>query len=95
MSYLDELGSEIERGVPPELVPANDSSALFRLYAVLAFAKGTSVDAPDVHNAWAAWMQERDPDHRALKPFEQLDRESQVADEPFVRAIRAAAARLL
>jgi hypothetical protein len=94
MTYLDELASEIRRRVPRDLLPDEDTGSLFRLYALLALSKGTAVDAIDVHNAWAAWMQERDPDHRSIKPFEELDAETQASDEPFVEAIRAVAERL-
>jgi hypothetical protein len=93
MSYLDELAREIERHVPGELLPDRDGGSLFRLYALLALAKGTGVTANDVHDAWAVWMQERDPGHRSIKPFDELDAETRAADEPFVRAIRAAAGR--
>lgn len=94
MTYLDELATEIERRVPADLLPHGDTRSLFRLYALLALAKGRSVDAADVHNAWTAWMQERDPRHRSIKPFEELDPETQASDEPFVEAIRAVAERL-
>jgi hypothetical protein len=94
MTYLDRLAAEIERRVPPELLPDEDTSSLFRLYALLALAKGREVSAVDVHNAWAAWMQERDASHRSIKPFEELDAETQASDEPFVEAIRAVAERL-
>jgi hypothetical protein len=94
VTYLDELAAEIERLVPRELIPQEDTGALFRLYAVLALAKGPAIDASDVHDAWAAWMQERDPGHRSLKPFDELDPETKASDEPFVRAIRAVAERL-
>lgn len=94
MTYLDELATEIERQVPSELLPDEDTAPLFRLYALLVLAKGRAVNAIDVHNAWAAWMQERDPGHRSIKPFEELDAETQAADEPFVRAIREVAERL-
>lgn len=94
MTYLDELAREIERQVPRDLLPDEDISSLFRLYALLALSKGATVEAVDVHNAWAAWMQERDPDHRSIKPFEELDPETQASDEPFVEAVRAVAERL-
>jgi hypothetical protein len=94
MTHLDELAIEIERRVPDELLPDEDTASLFRLYALLALAKGRAVNAIDVHNAWVAWTQERDPGHRSIKPFEELDAETQAADEPFVRAIRAVAERL-
>ncbi len=94
MTYLDDLAAQIQRRVPKELVPDEDTRSLFRLYALLALAKGSAVDAVDVHNAWAVWMQDRDPDHHSLKPFEELDTETEAADEPFVEAIRAVAKRL-
>jgi hypothetical protein len=90
MSYLDELAVRIRDEVP-EPQRGENALDLFRLYAVLALAKGESVDASDVHNAWAAWMQQREPDHDALRPFEELDEETREADSPFVLAIRAVA----
>jgi hypothetical protein len=94
MTYLDELAADIEARVPRDLLPDEDTGSLFRLYALLALSKGATVNATDVHNAWAAWMQERHPDHRSIRPFEELDPETQAADEPFVDAIRAVAERL-
>jgi hypothetical protein len=88
MSYLDEIAAEIKRRLPPELLPDRDTTPLFRLYAVLALSKGRQVTAPDVHNAWAAWMQERDPSHSSIKPFGELDPETRAADDPYVEAIR-------
>ncbi|MGI8414121.1 MAG: DUF7701 domain-containing protein [Solirubrobacteraceae bacterium] len=90
MSYLDELAVRIRDEVP-ESHRGETSLALFRLYAVLALAKGEAVEASDVHNAWAAWMQDREPNHEALRPFDELDRETREADSPFVVAIRAVA----
>jgi hypothetical protein len=94
MTYLDLLAAEIKRRVQPSLLPKDDTERLFRLYAVLALAKRTQVDAADVHNAWVAWMQERDPSHPSLKPFAELDIGTQDSDEPFAKAIRAVAANL-
>lgn len=94
MTYLNELATEIEQGVPPELLPDGDTSHLFRIYALLALVKGTGVTATDVHNAWAVWMEQQQPDHRSIRPFEELDAETQASDEPFAKAIRAAAEHL-
>lgn len=94
MTYLDELAGEIEREVPAELLPAENTKQLFRLYAVLLLAKGKEVTARDVHNAWAAWMQERSPRHRSIKPFSELDARTQASDEPFAQAIRSVADRV-
>jgi len=91
MSYLDDVAMTIRGHVPPDALPSGDLDALFRLYAVLALAKGDAVTAADVHNAWAAWMQESDADHDSLRPFDELDTATQAADDPYVDAIRAAA----
>jgi hypothetical protein len=93
MTYLDELAAEIKGQLSPDLVPGEDTGTLFRIYAVLALAKGTAVTAEDVHNAWAVWMHELDPGHRSIKPFNELDEDTQASDEPFVKAIRAVAGR--
>jgi hypothetical protein len=74
------------------MVPSEDTDALFRLYAVLALAKGPAVEPSDVHDAWAAWMRERDPDHPSIRPFDELDADTRRMDEPFAEAIRTASA---
>lgn len=94
VSYLDELAAHIEREVPAEMLPARDAKLLFRLYALLLLAKGTAVTAPDVHNAWAVWMQEIDPGHDAIRPFDELDSAAQASDAPFVAAIKSVADRV-
>jgi hypothetical protein len=66
--------------------------ALFRLYALLALAKGVEVTAEDVHNAWAVWMSGENPGHQSLRRFTDLDAETRASDEPFVEAIRSVAA---
>lgn len=92
MTYVDELATEIQRHVPPRLLPTGDLQLLFRLYALLALSKGHSVTVEDVHNAWAVWMLQHDPHHRALEPFAALDADTQATDAPFVDAILAAVA---
>jgi hypothetical protein len=37
-------------------------------------------------------MHERDPNHPAIRPFDELDADTQRMDEPFARAIRAMSA---
>lgn len=90
MTYLDLAAEEIRRHVPEKLLPDGDTELLFRLYAVLLLAKGADVTTADVHNAWSAWMQMSHPDHQSLRSFEELDPETQAADEPYAEAIRAA-----
>jgi hypothetical protein len=91
LNYVDELADAIRRVVPPRVLPDGDTSALFRIYAVLALAKGEGVVLEDVHNAWAAWMSAQTPDHRSLRPLAELPADVQRADQPYLDAIRAVA----
>lgn len=90
MNYLDVLGEAIRRELAPQLLPDGDAAALLRLYALLALVKGEAVGREDVHNAWAVWMSDRDPDHPSLRPYGELSPEVQREDQPYVDAIKRA-----
>jgi hypothetical protein len=90
LSNVTELADAIRREVDAGLLPDGDTAPLFRIYAVLALAKGEQVTAEDVHNAWVAWMTDADPAHRSLERFGELPLDVRRQDEPFVQAIRAA-----
>lgn len=94
MNYLDTLATAIRQEVTPDALPAGDTTLLFRLYAVLALAKGTEVTGEDVHNAWAAWMSEKEPTHESIKPYSELVQDVQREDQSFVDAIRMVASRI-
>lgn len=91
MNYLTELGKAIQREVDSSFLPDGDTTSLFRLYAVLALAKGTAVTGEDVHNAWAAWMSDQDITHESIRPYHQLPSHVQREDQVFVDAIRKVA----
>lgn len=93
MTYIEELAARIRALVPPSVVPEEDADRLFLIYAALGLAKGKATTRRDVHNAWAAWIAARDPSHESIRPYDELDRETQDEDDPFVRAIRLAVAR--
>ncbi len=94
MNYLDLLAAEIQRTADPDATPPDEDLPLYRLYAVLALAKGQEVTAEDVHNAWAAWASDHQPDSRHIVPFKELSVSVQRKDEQFVDAIRQVAAHL-
>lgn len=90
-SYIDVLARKIRAATPPELVPDEpDLDELYRLYALLAFVKGESVTARDVHDAWSIWMLNRGQSHDSIVPFDLLAADTQAEDEPFAAAIRKA-----
>lgn len=92
VNYLDLLGAEIQRIADPDSTPPDGDLPLYRLYAVLLLAKGLDVTPEDVHNAWAAWASDHDPESRHLIPFKELSLSVQSKDKLYVDAIRAVAA---
>lgn len=91
MTYIDDIAAAISRAVPAQALPEADTAELFRIYAVLALAKGRQTGLEDVHDAWSAWMSGLDPDHRSLRPLAELEPDVQAGDRPYVEAIRRVA----
>jgi hypothetical protein len=91
MNYLDDVARQIRAAVPSGDLPHDDTRGLFRMYALLLLAKGEAVTAPDVHNAWVAWMSGREPSHESLLPYEALAADVAAQDAPYVQAIRLVA----
>ncbi len=93
MNYLDVLADEIRSAVAADALPDEDTSSLFRTYAVLLLARGEEVTREDVHNAWVAWMLDRGESHESMVPFAMLPATTKEEDSPFVVAIRTIARR--
>lgn len=91
-AYLDKIAIEIQRTADPNTVPRDADLPLYRLYAVLLLAKGQDVTAEDVHNAWAAWASEHEPENRNVLPFKELSLRVQRKDQLYVDVIHQLAA---
>jgi hypothetical protein len=91
MTYLDTLANEIREATAANALPDEDTSNLFRVYAVLLLAKGEKVTREDVHNAWVAWMLNKGEKHESLVPFAELSADTQAEDSPFMVAVRLVA----
>lgn len=91
MNYIDEFALDIFRRVELGDAPSERDWLLYRVYAVLARGKGEAVTSEDVHDAWAVWAAQYEPDHRSLVPFSELPEFIQRLDEPYAEAIRVAA----
>jgi hypothetical protein len=95
VTYLDDISAAIRHELPADLLPDEPHvERLLRCYAVLIRAKGDGVTIEDVHDAWAAWMLDVDPQHSAIRPFDQLDPQTQQQDLPFLRALHRVASEL-
>ena len=93
ISYIDEIAADIHAVSPADNKPW-DWLPLFRIYAVLALAKGESTTAEDVHNAYSAWASEHSPNLRSLVRFYALPEFVQKMDVPYMKAIHKVARRL-
>ena len=91
MNYVLKLAKRIREEVPIDCLPSGNSDTLFAIYAVLLLAKDGKVNAEDVHNAWAAWMSQNEPNHPSVREFSHLSEEVRSQDEPFLRAIHIVA----
>lgn len=85
--YIDELATRIKAECSENEIPEDRSQELFRLYALLALTKGKDTTAEDVHDAWSTWKVSEDPYHKSLIPFDELTKEVQEMDEPYVKYI--------
>jgi hypothetical protein len=94
VNYLDKIAAEVQRAADPKASPPDEDLPLYRLYAVLLLAKGKEVTLEDVHNAWAAWASDHDPESRHILPFKELSLHVQRKDQIYVDAIHEVAARL-
>jgi hypothetical protein len=92
--YLDDIAAAIRKHIPEEKLPKDNSDELIRLYAVLLRAKGAAVAQSDIHDAWSAWMRQRDPSHVSLVPYDSLPSHVRDEDHVFALAVRLAANEL-
>jgi hypothetical protein len=66
-------------------------SELLDLYVLLVLTRGEETTLEDVHDSWAVWRSNTNPDHKSLIPFDGLTTEVQEYDLPYRDAIIRAA----
>lgn len=88
-NYIDNLAVRIHKNAD-DGYPIDGTEPLYRIYAVLALAKGTATTLRDVHDAWSAWRSATNPEHKSLVPFEDLSEEVQELDRKYMNAIHNA-----
>ena len=95
-TYIDKVVSLVEEKTGLK------GKGLIRLYALLVLIKGEDVTLQDIHDAWSMNMnyKEQNPpycyghEHTSIVPFDQLSKETQDKDIPFLEALQEVA-RLL
>lgn len=88
MNYIDKRALKIYTEASGDITkPDPLEFDLYRIYAVLSFAKGTETTLEDVHDAWSSWRSRTFPEHRSIVPFEELTPEVQELDRKYCEAI--------
>lgn len=91
MTYIDPLARRIQELAAADADFPEHADLLFQMYALLARAKGDGTTLRDVHDAWVVWMASQRESHPSMIPFDELDKDTQSEDQPFVDAIHQAA----
>jgi len=64
------------------------------LYVLLVLTRGEQTTLQNVHDAWAVWRTQTNPQHKSCIHFEDLSLEVQELDREYMQAIRGASVRL-
>lgn len=90
MSYIGKYVRGIIQNTKMDpFIPENIS--LIQMYALLAKVKGKDTTREDVHDAWSIWMEQLNPYHVSIAPFDKLTDTVQAYDQPYVDAIHKVA----
>lgn len=60
---------------------------LLETYGLLVLVVGENCTQENIHDAWSTWQNLTLPNHRSLKPFNELSEEVQDLDEPYRQAV--------
>ena len=91
-TYIERM-ADLVASACGDLSPDENDKRLYRIYALLAFAKGETTTMEDVHDAWAAWRTDTFAAHPAIVPFDELSLDVQELDRPYLEAIHSACRR--
>ncbi len=78
MNYIETVKQELDF-----ILMGEDYADLLEMYALLVLIKGASCTNEDVHDAWSVWQNKTMPEHKSLKPFDELTKEVQDLDSEY------------
>ncbi len=84
MNYIQKVQYELDVELKME---GTEYEGLLETYALLVFTVGVNCTNEHIHDAWAIWQNKTEPDHRSLKPFNELTKEVQDLDEIYRQAV--------
>lgn len=84
MNYIQKVQDELEKRLKMRGTPYE---GLLETYGLLVLTVGKNCTQEHIHDAWSIWQNKTQPDHRSLKPFNELTKEVQELDEPYRLAV--------
>lgn len=84
MNYIQKVQEELEKRLKMKGTPYE---GLLETYGLLVLTVGENCTQEHIHDAWSIWQNKTQPDHRSLKPFNELTKEVQELDEPYRLAV--------
>jgi len=87
MNYIENIKIALAKELDWDISQVNEYTPLLDLYVLLVFTVGKNCTLEHIHDAWSVWCNNRDKDHRSLKPFEQLALDVQELDRKYRDAV--------
>lgn len=84
MNYIQKIENLLEEELK---MKGTIYEGLLETYGLLVLVVGEDCTNKDIHDAWSIWQNKTQPEHRSLKPFEELTKEVQDLDEPYRQAV--------
>ena len=84
MNYIEKVKNLLEVELK---MKGTDYEELLDVYSLLVLTIGEDCTNEHIHDAWSIWQNKTQPEHRSLKPFNELTKEVQDLDEPYRQAV--------
>ena len=84
MNYIQKIQKQLDIELKMSGTPYE---GLLETYALLVLIVGVNCTQENIHDAWSIWQNKIQPEHRSLKPFEELTKEVQELDEEYRLAV--------
>ncbi len=84
MNYVKKVKNLLEKELKMKGTPYED---LLDVYGLLVLTVGFECTNENIHDAWSIWQNKAQPNHKSLKPFDELTKEVQDLDEKYCQAV--------
>lgn len=87
MNYIENIKIALAKELDWDISQIDEYTPLLDLYVLLALTVGKDCTLEHIHDAWSVWCNNRDKQHRSLKPFAELTPDVQELDRKYRDAV--------